>query len=508
MQSDLMHSDWPTGPEAASYYYGLPTNPRLVARTGTAQFKQPQGDVGPRPFKVLCRVGPHDIAGPWHDGTLTVRIMNALRALRWTAIDVVRIGYAGGDFFPVTILVSVEPSSTGWPEGKAAVDVCEQVLHDSLLFDVNVEIKEGVVFNLVNHKTAPPRAPPLLTAEDVNTHERYIDDAAPLSELVGTEISLFDLPTYRGTKGCYLRDRKNGDIYALTCRHVVLPNEDNTRDFTDPAVADYPIIQASEETTTDHTPSVAPELRSLWGRSARPQDRIIGHVVCAPRICSVGSGPATRMRDWALIKLHPGKHTTPLRQLQNRVWTASNFAAKVRPILDKEIAPALRDKYPAFTEAEGNDNFSMELKGILHDSTLRKPPHEVKSKDEPSIVVMKHGAATGLTVGVSNNIRSVTRRHNAHNGAEVKCMEWCIVLQKHWDMIWQIPFSKGGDSGSVVFDTQGLVCGMVTSGNGQGGRADVTYASTIEWLLKDMGDNFGYHLEVVGDRKKNPKGYV
>lgn len=59
-----------------------------------------------------------------------------------------------------------------------------------------------------------------------------------------------------------------------------------------------------------------------------------------------------------------------------------------------------------------------------------------------------------------------------------------------------------GDLGARVSDWNGLVAGMITSGDvvvdGKGGYSGgvVTYASTMEWILEDV-KRFGYNLELV-----------
>lgn len=496
MIDNQMHPGQPTALEAEWYYCGIPSTPRLIARTGVAQFELRKGDTDPSPFKVICRVGAHEIAQLWNHGTLSSLIMDALSSIEWNTIDVVRIGYAKGDHFPVTLLVSVTPDSTGWPEGQAAVDRCEKVLHSQHLSDVNVEIKEGVVFSLSDHQTAPPEAPRLLTVDDVEPHELYMHTLGPLTELASTEISLLNQPTTGGTKGCYLRDRDNGHIYALTCAHVVMPDQSSTA-----ALSDCPVIQASEETMRFGALDLPPELRPIWEQFTRSEHRIIGHVACAPPVCAVGSGLGARMRDWALIQLHPDKHRTPLNELRNRVWTESNFGRQVRMLLDREIDPARRNKYPELGHVAGKDNFSMQLTGVIPDETLRRAPQEVEARDEEedALVVMKRGALGLFTAGVANNVRSVIRRHPALGGAETTCMELCIVLQKDWKCDWCPNFCARGDSGAIIFDPHGRVVGMVTSGSGlldYISNVDITYASTMDWILEDA-KNFGYNLELV-----------
>lgn len=67
----------------------------------------------------------------WNDGgPLRRQILQAVRKMDWTAVDVLRIGYEHdsntGERFrsPVTILISVETGSTSFEEGYDAVAAC------------------------------------------------------------------------------------------------------------------------------------------------------------------------------------------------------------------------------------------------------------------------------------------------------------------------------------------------------------------------------------------------
>lgn len=62
---DTKHSGIPSPVEAASYYYGLPSKPALVARSSVDPWV---GHTGPEAYlkaKMLCPVGPHDLNCVW-----------------------------------------------------------------------------------------------------------------------------------------------------------------------------------------------------------------------------------------------------------------------------------------------------------------------------------------------------------------------------------------------------------------------------------------------------------
>jgi hypothetical protein len=114
-------------------------------------------------------------------------------------------------------------------------------------------------------------------------------------------------------------------------------------------------------------------------------------------------------------------------------------------------------------------------------------------------VVWKHGRSTHFTHGLSNGIKS-----------DFKCAatglitdEWAILDTKnHANWV----FSAGGDSGSLVWDSEGFVNGLLW-----GGRVEnlATYVTPIEAVIDDIkkvcGTNDVYL--VVRDEDKSDKEF-
>ena len=115
-------------------------------------------------------------------------------------------------------------------------------------------------------------------------------------------------------------------------------------------------------------------------------------------------------------------------------------------------------------------------------ATLRKlnlPNQRWRTATEILVFLLqKRGRSTGVTFGTTNEILSVVRRCSA-----------AVVSKELWILssIWK-PFSEEGDSGSAVFDLKGRIAGMMTSRIGLAASADVTYATPIDWLLRDIND--------------------
>ncbi len=74
-------------------------------------------------------------------------------------------------------------------------------------------------------------------------------------------------------------------------------------------------------------------------------------------------------------------------------------------------------------------------------------------------MVVKHGSATGLTIGRGNDIRSCIRNYY-EDGTTDYSMEWAIVPFDDKSGA----FSAPGDSGAVVADGSGRIGGIITGG--------------------------------------------
>lgn len=129
-----MQSPTPTLPsppsemEAELYYHGLPSAPRLVARTGTTPWEAPTGPKASWKCKELRPVYEH-----------------ALRKALEGSIDILRIGYDGERSAPVVFWIGVTPGSLSGDDGVIVVSECQELLKEYNINDVEVEIRESVV---------------------------------------------------------------------------------------------------------------------------------------------------------------------------------------------------------------------------------------------------------------------------------------------------------------------------------------------------------------------------
>ncbi|PUU82988.1 hypothetical protein B9Z19DRAFT_1073578 [Tuber borchii] len=136
--------------EAKHYYHGLPSRPVLVARTGKDTWKLPTGPWAYLRDKELRPVGDHLLKEVW-DNHLIAPILNILKSkeVKWTSIDVVRIGFADESVAPVVVWIGVKPDTLSREDGFAVANECKQLLVAKKIHDVEVEIRESIVTRLV-----------------------------------------------------------------------------------------------------------------------------------------------------------------------------------------------------------------------------------------------------------------------------------------------------------------------------------------------------------------------
>ncbi|KAM5347227.1 hypothetical protein ACJ41O_010232 [Fusarium nematophilum] len=430
-------------------------------------------------------------------------------------------------YHPVTFFISVKKGSTPWEQAHTTVTRCHKIIQDHGIHDVEVEMKESDVSRLVS---SPAEAPPTAMKLCSGPMPNNIAARSQWSEYQGVSIAAFDNPSREGTKCLYLRRKDTGATMALTCRHVVFKETAVEKVFEHPGndAARLTIIQPGDETLAEHRALVKSEIGTMaediqtidesgkdydakrrqkqpyldclvpleeveraLGNLEDPATRIIGHVIYAPEY-STGKtetgGP--RLRDWALIELHQGKHSTPLDELRNRVLVGNAELAR-KQMMKAKIAEGLDVKVviPDFF------THTVPLAGTISEAEMKNPREEAKTIDEPAILVAKYGRTTNFTVGLANNVKSLTRK--PIGGTTFLSEEWCIIGQRRVNGR-RVDFSWDGDSGSCVWDLGGRIGGMLTGGNGDktNGGFDVSYVTPIEWLLKDIKDK-GFDVELA-----------
>jgi hypothetical protein len=135
-----------------------------------------------------------------------------------------------------------------------------------------------------------------------------------------------------------------------------------------------------------------------------------------------------------------------------------------------------------------NDRLSFEypedrllvLSGIITEELMRQPDM-LDHNNEPCLLVIKNGDATGVTIGRATGCLSLTNDQN-----EVEATEWAVYNYNYKSGV----FSDHSDSGSIIVDGLGRIGGLLTSGNGTTVTSDVTYATPMWWLWPRIKKHF------------------
>ena len=338
-------------PGALSDFYGLPSNPISVYRTGDA-WLVPNG---PQPQRVLREARPicnHPIRDVWPTlGGQVYKFLDSLE-VKWSTIDPVRFAEEGGKAGPLYLWVGVEPKSLSLEGAKDAAVGCKRILADAQFPDVEIAFRESVYTRFTG--------PRLLN--HVSVFDPTADMRSPFTPDLGVQIAPRAAPHFEGTGALYLCEGgESSRVFLLTVRHVALPqsihrNELYERKRGQPrhevlilGSKAYPdALEAMmnrigrELVSLDHYKGGLAALReAVEGEDATvannrqlfenkvtnaekvitaidkfhdnitkhwstPSQRTIGYVVHAPPI-SVCTGPKKFMEDWALIDLYRDK---------------------------------------------------------------------------------------------------------------------------------------------------------------------------------------------------------
>ena len=463
---------YPPGEEEQTFYYfGLPSRPKLVARSSGFKWQRQFGDQH-EIRKVLKNVGNHPIVDKYNDNVIN-DIIYVLGDLPWNAIDVLRIGYEFGHptEYPVILWVSVQPGSTTWDECYLCAIKCTAVLRKYDIPNVECEIKEAEIFDLAGPKLLKPQL-----------QEFCREDRLPFTQTLGQSISRSNLER-EGSMGLYLKQSNGNRYFGLTCRHCVFDTDDELYSYRKNSQRRLTIIQPGPKAFKDQVErynfdfkiwSSQPENREgraeaiqalndtkdILDRSRDQNCRVIGHVFSSPpRALHDSEG---WLRDWALVELDVKKFS---EDLTNTVYIG---------VVDQAIRCNIGGYCPSIYWKNW-ENMSLKLGGCIPEDDIKNPKMTDPNGD-PCLVVGKRGPITGLRWGRANEVKSVTR-----TDPNVTSVEWCVV-----GLVENVAFSRKGDSGSVVFDLEGRIGGIMTSGVGLTESVDTTYVTPMVWLLNDI----------------------
>lgn len=536
----------PSHEESELYYYGLPSCPKLIARSSTHIWQNPQrpgfttftGTLNMYP-KLLRPVGKHpQLHRLWNNATssLGVQILQAVSGTDWTAIDILRVGL--NDEFHITFLIAVKPDTLSWHRAHTLTLRCKAILEEEGIHDVHCEIRESVVTLLPEVSPTAESTVVANAAIDFQLSSMPItgpnkDVQADLSDCLGTKIAMKHRDSVTGTKGLYLAlspsfpAEGEPKIVALTRRHVVIDAKtEGTQMYLQQSGHVNEVIQIDQPTygnVLEYLASDASCFRQFTRRATEGSDtataakynnlanntmalirtmkpyetspsRVFGRLLYSPEFaCIPSKSGATWLRDWALIELLPNHHQAQLHLLKNKVYVGpqERFSSLVK--YDKKGWQGLLLPSPRYTV---NCTITLQ-KDIVPMGELLNPVHSTDYDLEPlALFVAKYGARGGLTLGLGNTLISVVRHTETLEGdRECISQEWAITSA---NMVYnrQAAFSEAGDSGSCVWDMKERPAGILMAGNGMNKINDITYAQPLERLLADIPPH-GFDVSLV-----------
>lgn len=125
----------------------------------------------------------------------------------------------------------------------------------------------------------------------------------------------------------------------------------------------------------------------------------------------------------------------------------------------------------------------LKLQGIVSEHMLHNPDM-LDYDGENCLLVIKNGKATGVTIGRATGIFSYVRKYYS-NGTEETSKELAILPYSNKSGL----FSARGDSGAIIVDGRGRICGLLTGGTGKTESSDITYATPFFWLWERIKAN-------------------
>ncbi|KAK0190382.1 hypothetical protein F5146DRAFT_1137223 [Armillaria mellea] len=211
------------------------------------------------------------------------------------------------------------------------------------------------------------------------------------------------------------------------------------------------------------------KMKKQW---TRPKDRVIGHVVWAPPV-SVHTAPHSYTKDVCVVKLDEKKFLQNFRSNLK----ASNLTVHI-PGPEIDAGKFISLMYPRI-DAPSNFVYPverlLELRGILSAEEMRTPNNK-DHKGDPMRYVIKRGLSTLTTIGCLTGFDSHVRRYSALGSRD--SVEAAVYRYDNDSG----PFSKSGDSGSIIVDAHGKFVALLTGGTGRTDSSDITFGTPMYWL--------------------------
>ncbi|MCJ1462978.1 hypothetical protein MMC07_001582 [Pseudocyphellaria aurata] len=515
----------PSDEEAKYYLYGLYSEARLIARSNSDIWMQPTGPEAYFEKKEFRPFGPHLLNDLWEDSIGPIIDAYLLEnEVQCTILNPLRIAVADQPISLPVIMIGVNHDTLFPSFGLEIAMKCRSILVSYQIEDVHV-----IIYESRYHHHAALYEPAISADPAAQVCE-------PFSTTLGTPICNAKTTNFEGTGGFFFTDTsKPGVLHLLTARHVLFhPDRDennlfeyrersgdsqkkvmfmgeaafkNRCDAIESAINDRKIIMeqlqrrwtAAGDLKKEKTIMERDQVDDLTKQAQKAiaafrmlladvtmdwkieKNRVIGHVTLSPPLCfDCPDGGYTE--DWVVIQIYPSL-IAKFNCIGNAIDLGSIEVDKLTSWMYPNLENPSSFKYPG--------DRLLRFSGVISDMDMLKPDPKTRDYDnEPTIMVIKNGNTTDLTVGRLNTIRAFTRFY--FDGQPGSMSKEIAVLSRNSK---SGPFSARGDSGSVVVDGKGRVCGMITGGDGTTESSDCTFVTSINFILTRLAAH-GIHANI------------
>lgn len=425
--------------ESLQFYHGLPSQPRLLARSSTWPWSILSGQHAYPPSRSLHPILDDQVAAKWDEIAPKVALM---APQNWVSMDVVHLACEQRPEEEEDIIwISVLPETCSQDEAHLSVSKIRSYLATVPGFThFHCHVRESSYIR--------------------STRSGCTELSVPFD--VGGIGGPIQVGARGGTLGAYVKSVADASMAYLTARHTVLDDSDlaghpQVSLWTDPSSwrkGTTEVLKSARtlaarpgEKGAQYQPVVA-ELEACLRMSEDPRWLRMGRVLEAPPIALL-----RYTRDVAVIKLEDDSIRKPM-QGSHHIWMGNRTDLEWMELLGEVI--------------ELDDDRRLSVRGVIE--AVR-----------PGTRVLKRGSRTGITVGTVHGPKSKRRNYDTVQGM---VDELCILGDN------RTAFSEKGDSGSVILTPAGMVAGLVTGGMGATDATDVTYATPFSWLLEQLGGRY------------------
>ncbi|KAI2606773.1 hypothetical protein GGR54DRAFT_408503 [Hypoxylon sp. NC1633] len=512
--------------ESKFYLFGLASEARMIARSSSEVWKKPTGPEAYLEPKEFSPLGDHSLIGIWEDQVGPALDDYLLgQKVQCSLLHPVRLGLVDQVSPPPVIMIGINHNTLSAEDGIRVATHCRSILVEHGIKDIHVILYESK-YQLFGgmYKPAP-------------TSNRVYKIREPFSTSLGIPISYAKTPYIEGTGGFFFIDSaKPGKLFMLTARHVLFhPDKERNKTYKfrensgkakrnvllmgtaafqrfrhsiektisyEKLTIEHQaarIIAADDLEDEDEAEAEYQDIREVIAKSkavmeafekllvdvdrdwTNEKDRVLGHVTFSPPItCNGPDGGFTE--DFAVIEINP-QMVSKANFAANAIDLGSVGMDELKDLMYPRVSNPTSFKYPG--------NRLLSFSGRLSDDQMYKPDPKTKDQDnDPVIMVMKNGNKTGFSVGRLNTIRAFVRTY--FEGQPGQMSKEIAVLPR---ISKSGVFSAKGDSGSVVIDGKGRVCGLLTGGDGASDVSDCTYVSSINWIIKRLAI-YGIHANI------------